>query len=132
MSTTVDGATGETWGPGLALVWPGGQQLRINFRGPDGHFGVDSTAAAQKITGKLSGGSAIVRIRIEDQSVVAEAICPDDAAWQKLAEFPKDKFPGNPSLVRLGKSHAVEALDDHTDIGAVGTTRFTSLRIFGK
>jgi len=129
---TVDGATGETWGPGLALVWPGGQQLRINFRGPDGHFGVDSTAAAQKITGKLSGGSAIVRIRIEDQSVVAEAICPDDAAWQKLAEFPKDKFPGNPSLVRLGKSHAVEALDDHTDIGAVGTTRFTSLRIFGK
>lgn len=131
VQVSVDGATGETWGPGLALVWPGGQQLRVNLRAPD-HFGVDSTAAAQKITGKLNGGSALLRIRIEDLQVVVEAICSDDSAWQKLAEFPRDKFTGKPSLVRLGKSHAVEALDDHTDIGAVGTTRFTSLKLFGK
>jgi hypothetical protein len=129
---SVDGATGETWGPGLGLVWPGGQQLRINLRGPEGRFGIDSTAASQSITGKLAGGSALVRIRLEDQSVVAEAICPDDASWQKLAEFPRAKFPGKPSLIRLGKTHAVEALDDHSDIGGVGTTRFSSFRIFGR
>lgn len=129
---TIDGTTGETWGPGLGLIWPGGQQLRVNLRALDGKFGIDSTAASQSITGKLTGGSAMLRIRLEDKSAVVEALCADDQSWQKLAEFPRVKFPGVPSIIRLGKTHAVEALDDHSDIGDPGTVRYTLLRIYGK
>ncbi len=32
---TTDGDQGQTWGTGMALAWPGGQQLRINVRIPD-------------------------------------------------------------------------------------------------
>jgi endo-alpha-N-acetylgalactosaminidase len=132
VQVTVDGTAGETWGPGLGLVWPGGQQVRINLRGPDGAFGIDSTAAAQAITGKLTGGSAILRLRFDEKTIFAEAMCAADASWQKLAGLPRDKFPGMPSIIRLGKTHAVESLDDHSDIGGIGTTRYTLLKIFGK
>ena len=128
----VDGDQGQTWGPGLALVWPTGQQLRINLRSPDGKFGIDSTAAAQRIVGNLSGGAAALRIRLTDQSVIAEARCPGDSAWQTLAEFPRAKFPGAPTKLRLGKTHGVEALDDNPDLGPIGTTTYSLLRLYEK
>ena len=128
----VDGDQGQTWGPGLALVWPTGQQLRINLRSPDGKFGIDSTAAAQRIVGNLSGGAAALRIRLTDQSVIAEARCPGDSAWQTLAEFPRAKFPGAPTKLRLGKTHGAEALDDNPDLGPIGTTTYSLLRVYEK
>ena len=127
-----DGDQGETWGPGMALVWSGGQQLRINLRSPGGKFGIDSTAAPQKITGDLRGGAAVLRLVLSDSEIRAEARCPGDAKWQSLATFGRDRFPGDPAKVRLGKTHAVEALDDHSDIGPVGTTTYSRLRVYGK
>jgi hypothetical protein len=112
------------------LVWPGGQQLRINFRSPDGRFGIDSTAAPQAITGKLDGGAAALRIRLNEAEVIAEARCTGDAGWQQLAKFPRPKFPGDPAKVRLGKTHGVESLDDHSDPGPIGTTSYRLLRLY--
>lgn len=126
----IDADQGLTWGPGLALIWPGGEQLRINLRSPEGRFGIDSTAAAQKITGQLSGDAAALRIRLDDKNIIAEARCAADGAWQQLATFPSAKFPGAPAKIRLGKTHGVEALDDNADLGAIGTTTFTRLRLY--
>lgn len=128
----VDGDQGETWGPGLALGWPGGQQLRVNLRSPGGTFGIDSTAGPQRITGTLQGAAAVLRIVLSDKEARVEARCPGDAKWQALAAFPREKFPGDPAKVRLGKSHAVEALDDHSDPGPVGTTTYSKLTIYAK
>ena len=33
--------------------------------------------------------------------------------------------------VRLGKTHGVEALDDHSDAGSESLVRYDALRIFG-
>ncbi len=129
---TVDGDQGQTWGPGLTLVWPGGQQVRVNLRPPDRRFGIDSTAAGQQITGNLSSDAAALRIRIDGDVLVCEARCAGDAGWQRLAAFPRAKFPGAPAAVRLGKTHAVEALDDHIDLGPIGTTRYGLFRTYAK
>ncbi len=128
---TPGGDKGETWGAGLALFWPGGQALRVNLRGPAGRFGVDSTAAAQSITGSFAADSDVtLRIRVAADKVTAEARCGEDA-WQTLATFPRGKFPGNPEKVRVGKMHGVEGDDDHSDPGAAGSTAFRRVRAWG-
>jgi endo-alpha-N-acetylgalactosaminidase len=126
------GATGETWGPGMCLVWPGGQMLRVNLRGPENRFGIDSTAAPQKTAGSLLKDSEVsLRIRVHDDKLLVETRNEDeDGDWQSLAEFPRSGYPGDPVSVRLGKSHGVEGSDDHTAPGDAGVSEFSSLRVF--
>lgn len=128
----VDGDEGQTWGPGLCLLWPNGAQLRVNLRSPDGCFGVDSTASAQKKVGTLGGDGAVtLRIRLDSDKIIVEAK-NEGVAWQELATFPGAKFGGAPSKVRIGKTHGVEGTDDHGDPGPEGTTTIQAIRIYGK
>lgn len=129
---TNDGDQGETWGPGLCLIWPTGQQLRVNIRSASGQFGVDSTVAPQQPGGKFTGNAAVLRIRLEEKEVVAEARADAGDGWQRIAAYPRGHFPGNPSRVRLGKSHGADVLDDNSDTGPIGTVNITLLRVYGK
>ena len=123
---------GQTWGPGLALFWPQGQALRVNVRPPEGCFGVDTTAAPQNRTGHAASTAQMtLRIRLEPDKVIAEAR-NDGEDWQVLATFPRDKFPGDPAKLRLGKLHGIEGMDDHTDPGPDGTASFRAVRVLGK
>ena len=130
---STDGDEGQTWGPGLCLLWPGGQAFRVNLRGPDGCFGVDSTVAAQIRTGILAASDSVsLRIRLEPDEIVGEARNAQDDEWQILATFPREKFPGDPATVRIGKMHGVEGAGDHSDPGPEGACAFHVMRIYGK
>lgn len=74
----------------------------------------------------------VVAYTVGGDVLVCEARCAGDAAWQRLATFPRAKFPGAPAAVRLGKTHAVEALDDHSDLGPIGTTRYGLFRAYAR
>lgn len=119
-----EGDQGQTWGPGLALLWSTGQALRVNLRGPDGRFGIDSTVAQQRLTGRIPAGDVQLRIRLEQTRIIVE-FKPDNADWNELATFPRAPYPGYPAKVRLGKTHAAEGDDDHTDPGTPGTTTYS-------
>lgn len=127
---TTDGDRGKTWGPGLCVIWPAGQKIRINARIPDGRLNVDST-----VPGEVKGGrwapqdSVALRVRLEPTTVVAEAR-NDGGDWQTLATFPRARFPGAPARVRLGKMHGF-ALDDNGDPGDEGACAFHHLRVYG-
>jgi hypothetical protein len=124
--------SGDTWGPGLALVFPGEKLVRINLRGGPSQFGVDATGVPQKITGSFQQKAAItLRIRCEAEKIVLEARNEDDEEeWQAVAELPRASFPGDPVAVRLGKSHGVESTDDNGDPGKDGTALFRALRVY--
>ena len=124
--------SGDTWGPGVALVFPGGKLVRINLRGGSSQFGVDATGVAQKIAGSFQKKTDItLRIRCEADKIILETRNADDEEeWQSIAELPRTSFPGNPTAVRLGKSHGVESTDDNGDPGQKGTTRFGALKIY--
>jgi hypothetical protein len=120
---------GLTWGGGLALLWPGGQALSINLRTPENRFGVDSTAAPQKLVGTLGPtASAVLRIRLTDSEVLAESWTDDAKSWQTLARSPRSQFPGAPATLRLGKFHSPAALDDHTAPGPPAACRVDWLK----
>jgi hypothetical protein len=123
--------SGLTWGGGLALLWPGGQALRVNLRVREQRFGVDSTVGAQQLVGKLHGASsAVLRLRLTDADVLVEAWLDEKSEWQSLARFPRSKFPGDPTTVRVGKTHAVEGLDDAPQAGAPATCLVEWLRAY--
>jgi endo-alpha-N-acetylgalactosaminidase len=130
----LDGAgdAGQSWGAGVCLLWKDGKALRVNLRVPDGSFGVDSTAAAQKIVGRLAANDPVtLRLRLETDKTFVEARNGNDA-WQTLATFPRETFPGNPDRVRVGKMHCVEGTDDYGDPGPDSNATIQSLRIYGK
>ena len=110
----------------------GAQQpfLRVNLRPPDGCFGVDSTAAAQKQAGRLATVDFVtVRMRQEADKVFVEARNENDA-WQTLATFPREKFPGTPDRVRIGKMDSAGGSSDYGDPGPASSATILSLRIY--
>ena len=124
---------GETWGTGLALFWPGGQALRVNLRGPDKSFGIDSTGGAQRIRlGHYEPGEVVhLRIRLDADRAVVEARS-DDEDWQWLGTFPRDQFPGAPSALSIGKMSGVEGTKDYVAPGVSGTALIGLLRLYGQ
>lgn len=124
--------SGDTWGPGLALVFPGGKLVRINLRGGPSQFGVDATGVPQRITGSFQKNTGVaLRIRCEAEKIFLEARNEDnEEEWQAVADLPRAGFPGDPVAVRLGKSHGVEGTDDNSDPGKDGTARFGALRVY--
>lgn len=129
----VDGAgdTAQTWGVGLCLLWKDGAVLRVNLRAPDGAFGIDSTADAQKIGGTFQLNELVtLRLRLESDKALVEARNGSDD-WQTLATFPREKFPGSPDRLRIGKMHGVEGIDDNPDPGAASNAVIRSSRIYG-
>ena len=123
---------GQTWGTGVCLLWPDGKALRVNLRGPDGRFGIDSTAGPQQIAGDLvPDGVVTLRLRLETDKAVVEAHNAD-AHWRTLGSFPRAKFPGAPDRLRVGKMHAVEGVDDHSDPDSEGTILIPLLRVYGQ
>lgn len=124
---------GETWGPGLALLWPDGKGLRVYARVPDGSFAVDLPGGDQRLRlGHLAGGGAVtLRLRLDEKHVLAEAM-NEDEDWQTLATFPREQFPGSPTRVRIGKMQGVDGIGDHTTPGATSTTRISLVRFYGR
>ena len=127
---SAEGDASMTWGPGLTLMWNTGEKVRLNLRPGANQFGVDSTATKQICGGKLSGSTATLRIRLEDTEVVAEARCPMDKNWQKVAVLPRAKFPGLPSKIRLGKTHGHEGTGDYSEIGIACSSSFSRFRLY--
>ena len=61
-----------------------------------------------------------VALRLEDTRIVASA-SRDGVMWTTLAEFPRNEFPGEPKLVRLGKmSLKAQPVNNPGDLGAAG------------
>jgi hypothetical protein len=127
------GDRGETWGPGVALFWPGGQALRLNIRTPENGFGVDTTAGAQQIgLGRYDSEVPVtLRLRIESASVIAEA-CEEDGDWQPLAVFPRNRFPDAPDRVMLGKACGIQGATDYATPGAAGSSAISWMRAYGE
>ena len=117
-----DGDAGQTWGPGMTLLWANGKAVRVNLRGEDHRFGIDSEPGGQTMAGTIEGGgTATLRIRLTAEQVIVDARTAEDAPWQALKTFPRATFPGEPDRVRLGKTHAI-ATDDNAGAGSKGQT----------
>ena len=112
---------GETWGPGLSLVWADGRTVRINARMPEGRFGVDVSGMPQRFGGRMEGNAIAFRIRMDERRLVAEAVNESaDGDWQEIAALPLDGFNGRPVRMRIGKECGANGVNDHSAPGSPG------------
>ncbi|MCY3021317.1 MAG: DUF6067 family protein [Planctomycetota bacterium] len=122
---------GQTWGLGLALVWPKAF-VRIHLRAEDRRFGYDDGHQVLFGPAAQPGTWQHVRIRLE-----ADKVCLEGAAeakslrWRTIATFDRKQFPGDPAAVRIGKMNDKGQNADHGAPGGTGTCRVRELRVFG-
>lgn len=116
---------GNAWGPGIALCWPGGRFVRVNVRA-DGRYGVDDGRRTIMAAVTPEAGWATLRIRLTPVDVVAEASAGLNL-WALLAAFPRERYWGNPSVVRLGKMSRWATAQDFHRPGPRGHTIIRSM-----
>ena len=122
---------GQTWGVGMALVWPTAF-LRIHLRAEDRRFGYDDGRSVQFGPAAQPGTWQHVRIRLEADKVFLESAAEAKALrWRAIATFDRKQFGGDPVAVRVGKMNDKGQNVDHSAPGAAGTSRVRQLRVFG-
>jgi hypothetical protein len=120
---------GASWGPGLALIWPGGKALRVNVRA-DGRFGVDD-GKNQWLEGQAEQGKPCrLAIRLAEKEVLVYA-SQQPGFTQELARLPRADFPGQPTSLRIGKMSPAADSEDFSEAGPEGVCAITQLRVFG-
>jgi hypothetical protein len=120
---------GATWGPGLTLLWPDGKVVRINVRSM-GTFGVDDGAEFVFNGQTTPGMTHYLRLRLEADAVLAEA-SPDGDFWDVIHSYPRERFPGDPPAVRLGKGGPGGRAEDHSTMARPGACTFREFRAYG-
>ncbi len=121
----------QQWGPGLALLWSGGDTLKVNCR-RDGRLGISYNGKESFPTSLAERAEVTLTLRWDDREVRVIAGGPAmQGLDQIIATLPRTQFRGDPTLVRLGKMPADATTKDHSDPGLPGFTRFTWLRFLG-
>lgn len=120
---------GQQWGPGLAIVWPDGKTLRANIR-KDLRLTVSANGSENLDASATVRGSVEFTLRWDKDTVRLIAAGPAMGDLpEEIARFPRSQFPGQPSLLRVGKMPNSAGPQDHGDAGAAGFNRIEWVRI---
>ncbi|MEK0449141.1 MAG: hypothetical protein RL088_1409 [Verrucomicrobiota bacterium] len=126
------GDEGNSWGPGIALVWPDGKFLKANRR-KDGRFGI-SANGGEKLTGLCDIESPVtVAFVLEKEHIRIVATGPGTFDQDiELARIPRKDYPGQPATIRLGKIPNNGKPEDHAEAGQMGWSRVDWVRVYGE
>ena len=118
----------QQWGPGLAVLWPNGQSLRTNIR-KDGQLTVSANGSESLDASITSRAPVEFSIRWDTDAIriIAAGPAMGDLA-EEIARFPRSAFPGQPSIVRVGKMPHSAGPSDHSEPGPAGFSRIEWFR----
>ncbi len=123
---------GQTWGPGVALVWPNGRAAKVNIRLEDRRFGVFGGDGL-----RITGGPVArerpetVRILLDADHVYFQA--KTGQRWRLVDKQSRDGLSGDPVALRLGKLAESGTWQDHGgESGSKGQSAYRDLRLLGK
>ncbi len=123
---------GQTWGPGVALVWKNGQTAKMNLRTVDMKFEVHA-GDETKLAGVLSGQSTSLRILLDDQNVYFQSRLREDAKWHTVARLGRGTLVGDPTHLRIGKLALDGSWSDFSGTpGASGVSTYHCPKVFSR
>lgn len=130
----VDGGTdgGQTWGPGVALVWPNGKAAKINLRLEDRKFGILAGDGLHITGGPVTREKPeTVCIVLDDRRAVF--LVKDGEKWRLVESRSRQGLEGDPVSLRLGKMAEDGSWKDFSGArGEVGESAYRRLRVLGK
>lgn len=121
----------QQWGPGLALIWPDGKTLRANIR-KDGRLTV-SANGSENLDASITARAPVeftIRWDKDTVKIIAAGPAMGDLP-EEIASFPRAQFPGQPSILRVGKMPHSAGPQDHGDAGPTGFNRIEWIRVHG-
>ncbi len=123
---------GQTWGPGVALVWPNGRTAKINLRLEDHKFGLFAGDGLN-----ITGGP-VTRERPKTVRIVLDAHrvhfqTKAGPKWRLIASQSRQNLEGDPIALRLGKLAENGAWQDHGgEQGPNGASAYRNLHVLGE
>ena len=123
---------GQSWGPGIALIWPDGKAAKLNARLEDMRFGLFAGDTFEIAGGPIQRDQRLtIRILLGDDSVFFQQRSAA-GKWLELGVCLRAGLQGDPVILKLGK-HAPEGTwRDHSAPGAAGDCAILGVRVFGK
>jgi hypothetical protein len=127
-----DSDQGQTWGPGIALVWNNGQTAKLNWRAEDKQWGVFGADGFRRASGPSPAKQIrTVRILLADQEVWFQV--RDGEEWVTIDAQSRRGREGDPAMVRLGKLAEDGTWTDHQGAaGAEGEASLTNFRVLAR
>lgn len=123
-------ASGATWGPGLAIVWPRGS-VKVNIR-INGRFGGYYNSDYNIDFGEVQLNTEYeARIRKADggETIVGEVRNRDQ--WVKVLAVPTRALKGDPQYIRIGKTDMYGKARDFWRDGPMGSCEISNIQVSG-
>jgi hypothetical protein len=123
---------GQTWGPGIALVWPDGKAAKLNARLEDMKFGLFADGAFEIAGGPLARDRRLrLRLLLGDEEVFFQQ--QDTAgAWREIGRLPRANLKGDPATLRVGKHAEPGTWRDHGSPGPAGDCAIREVRVLAQ
>lgn len=127
-----DSDQGQTWGPGIALVWKNGQTAKLNWRAEDKQWGIFGAEGFRRVKGPSPADqSRTVRILLAEQEVWFQV--KDGEEWVTVDVQSRRGREGDPAMVRLGKLAENGTWTDHRGVaGPEGAASLTNFRVLAR
>ena len=123
---------GQSWGPGIALLWPNGKAAKLNARLEDMRFGFLAGDAFEMAGGPLRRDQRLtLRILLGEESVFFQQRS-SAGKWIELGVLQRTELPGDPVTLRIGKHAPEGGWRDHSEPGVPGDCAILSVRVLGK
>lgn len=123
--------SGQSWGPGVAFIWPNGKAAKLNLRLEDMRCGLYSDGAFEIASPALSRAERVtVRILLAPDTVYFYQR-PAGGSWQEIGRLPRGGLTGNPVTLRIGKHGVDGAWQDYGAPGAPGESAIHGVRVLG-
>ncbi len=121
---------GNSWGPGVSLIWSGGKQIIVRHR-KDGRIGVtvsgDENFAAH--WSKVAPVELYITWDKQSVRVIAAGEGVSDVE-EVVAQWPRSQWPGEPTKLLVGKVPNSGKPEDHSAPGDKGFSRIEWVKIF--
>ena len=124
--------TGQSWGPGIALVWANAKAAKLNARLEDMRLGLSAGDAFEIVGGPLPRAQRLtLRILLGDDSVFFQQRSPA-GKWLELGTMPRTGLQGDPTVLRIGKHAPDGGWRDHAEPGTAGGCTLLGVRVLAK
>jgi hypothetical protein len=120
---------GNSWGPGIALVWPD-RTVKFYVRSDQKRFGVFDGSQEHLLESVDTSVTQFLRIRIEGDAILCEA-SPDTQRWHSVHTIKLNAPVTDPVAVRLGKTSQTGQANDHPSAGQTGRCVVDAFRAYG-
>lgn len=119
-----------SWGPGMTLVWPNGQTLKVFLRPGQKQFGVNLNGNERTFSGLDVAKSWWLRVEIQSRGLIC-MVSANRKDWRELMVV-NDAPTTAPSTVRLGKADRSGKPSDYADVGELGRSRLLDFAAYGQ